>query len=122
MLVKSSTAMAIQVRRLTAREHSLSAFLLSVVITMACADMASPLDAKLEMAGHTAVATCVTASPAIVLLSALLVLLPRTGNESRFAFFRFVGRFPLLIRYFVIFLIFIGRLMSTANFFGLGQR
>jgi hypothetical protein len=111
-----------RLNRLTATEHSLGASLLSVITTMIYGDMASPLGAQWEMAGHKTIASFVTASPIMLFVSALLFLLPRTGNESRIGFFRFIGRYPLLIPYFVISLTFLGSLISVAKFFGFGQK
>jgi hypothetical protein len=81
-------------------------------------DMASPRSAQLRMAGYTTTATLETVLPVVLFILALLVLLPRTGNESRFSFFRFVGRFPLLIRYFAVILPFGGIQASIDKFCG----
>ncbi|HXR08477.1 MAG TPA: hypothetical protein VN765_14170 [Candidatus Acidoferrum sp.] len=110
--------MAIRLRRLTAREHHLCAPLLSFVMTFLFADEALPRGAALRMAGHTTIALLETALPVLLLVLALLVLLPRTGNESRFAFIQFVGRFPLLIRYFAVVLPFFGIQAMIEKFFG----
>jgi hypothetical protein len=76
-------------------------------MTFILADITSPRGAQLRVAGHTTIALLETALPLALLVSALLVLLPRTGNESRFTVFRFIGRFPILIRYFAIVLPFL---------------
>lgn len=110
--------MAFRLRRLTAREHNLCAPLLSFVMTFVLADEALPRGAQLRMAGHRTIASLETALPVILFVLALLVLLPRTGNESRIAFFRFVGRFPLLIRYFAVVLPFMGIQAVIEKFFG----
>jgi hypothetical protein len=77
-------------------------------MTFIFADMALPRGAQLRMAGHTRIAVLETAMPLTLFVSALLVLSPRTGNESRFTLFRFFGRFPLLVRYFAVILPFGG--------------
>jgi hypothetical protein len=87
-------------------------------MTFIFADMTLPRGAQFRMAGHTMIALLEIALPIALLVSALLVLLPRTGNESRFAFFLFVGRFPLLIRYFAIVLPFSGIQASIEKIFG----
>jgi len=87
-------------------------------MTFLFADEALPRGAQLGMAGHTTIASLETALPVILFVSALLVLLPRTGNESRFALFRFIGRFPLLIRYFAVVLPFFGIQAMIEKFFG----
>ena len=110
--------MAIRIRRLTAREHSLSAAILSLALTFLTADTASPCSARLSWAGHPTAASFETAFPFIVLVWTLLVLIPRTGNESRIAFFRFCGRFPLLCRYFAVALPFVGIENSIEAYFG----
>jgi hypothetical protein len=81
------------------------------------ADEALPRDAQLRGAGHMTVASLETALPIVLFISSLIVLLPRTGNESRFAIFRFIGRFPLLIRYFAVVLPFFGIQASIEKFF-----
>jgi|SRR5580658_1439723 hypothetical protein len=110
--------MAIQLRRLTAREHLLCASLLSFVVTFIFADMALPRGAELRMAGHMTIAVLETALPFTVFISALLVLSPRTGNESSFSLFRYFGRFPLLVRYFAVTLPFCGIQAGIDKLFG----
>jgi hypothetical protein len=107
-----------QLRRLTAREHRLSALILSVVLTALFGDWTSIRSAKLNMAGHTTISSLESALPAVFFVAALVVFLPRTGNESRITVFRFVGRFPLLIRYFVCALAFYGILACIDLYFG----
>jgi hypothetical protein len=87
-------------------------------MTFMFADVTLPRGAQLRMAGHTTIASLENALPSVLFISALLVLLPRTGNESRFAFFRFVGGFPLLIRYFAVVLPFIVVQESIEKLFG----
>jgi hypothetical protein len=87
-------------------------------MTFILADFAVPCGAALRMAGHTTLASLETALPVVVLVLALLVSMPRTGNESPHAFFRFVGRFPLVIRYFAVFLLFFGIQAMIEKFFG----
>jgi len=70
------------------------------------------------MAGHTTISLLEIALPFAIFATALLFLLPRTGNESRVAFFRFIGRFPLLIRYFAVVLPFFGIQAGIEKFFG----
>jgi hypothetical protein len=77
-------------------------------MTAILADITSVRGAKLKMAEHTTISLLETALPAVIFVAALVILLPRTGNESRIAFFRLVGRFPLLIRYFAGVLAFYG--------------
>ena len=100
--------MQIGLRKLTAREHVLSASVLVVALTMIIADFALPDAARLKSAGHPTTASILTVLPAFVLLAGLLALLPRTGNDSRHAFFRLVGRLPLLVRYLLVALLFCG--------------
>ena len=110
--------MAIRLRRLTEREHRLCAPLLAFVITFIFADRTLPRGAQLNMAGHTTISLLETALPFAIFATALLILLPRTGNESRFTIFRFIGRFPLLIRYFAVVLPFFGIQAGIEKFFG----
>jgi len=110
--------MAIRLRRLTQREHRLCALFLAFVITMIYADRTLPRGAQLNMAGYTTISLLETALPFAIFASALLILLPRTGNESRFTFFRFIGRFPLLIRYFAVVLPFFGIQAGIEKLFG----
>jgi hypothetical protein len=110
--------MAIRLRKLTAREHYLCAPLLAFVLTFILADIALPHGAQLRMAGHTTIALLETALPLALFVSALLVLLPRTGNESRFTVFRFIGRFPILIRYFAVVLPFLAIQAGIEKFIG----
>lgn len=94
--------MQISLRRLTAREHWLSASALVVALTMITADIALPNAARLRSTGHPATASLLSLLPAFALVAGLLALLPRTGNESRRAFFRLIGRLPLLVRYLLV--------------------
>jgi hypothetical protein len=110
--------MVIHLRRLTALEHYLCASLLSVVITSICADETVPYASHLRTNGFTSLALVETALPIILFLSGLVVLLPRTGNESRIAIFRFIGRYPLLVRYFIVVLPFVGIQKSIEKFLG----
>jgi hypothetical protein len=87
-------------------------------MTFIFADMALPRGAQLNMAGHTTISLLETALPFVIFACALLVLLPRTGNESRFTLVRFIGRFPLLIRYFAVVLPFFGIQAGIDKFFG----
>jgi len=64
--------------------------------------MVFPEAARLRFAGHSAAASILSALPAFVFITGLFVLLPRTGNESHHAFFKLLGKLPLLIRYFII--------------------
>jgi hypothetical protein len=107
-----------QLQRLSAREHSLSATLLSVCTTAIFTDWTSIRGAKLRMAGHTTISSLESALPVVFFVAALVVLLPRTRNESRIAFSRFAGRFPLLIRYFVCALVFYGILACIDLYVG----
>jgi hypothetical protein len=110
--------MHIALRRLTAREHSLSASVLVIALTMMSADFALPDAARLRSAGYAATAAIVTVLPAFVLLAGLFALLPRTGNDSRHAFFRLVGRLPLLVRYLLVGLLFCGLSATIKRFAG----
>ena len=94
--------MQIALRRLTAREHGLSASVLVVALTMIIADIGLPDAARLRSAGHPTAALLLSLLPAFALVAGLLTLLPRTGNESRRAFFRLLGRLPLLVRYLLV--------------------
>jgi hypothetical protein len=87
-------------------------------MTFIFADMALPRGAQLRVAGHTTIAVLETALPLTLFVSALLVLSPRTGNESRFALFRFFGRFPLMVRYFAVILPFLGIQAGLEKIFG----
>ena len=82
------------------------------------ADIALARGAQLRMAGHTTIALLEAALPLALFVSALIVLLPRTGNESRFTFFRVIGRCPLLIRYFAVVLPFFGIQAGIEKLFG----
>jgi hypothetical protein len=110
--------MQIALRKLTAREHVLSASVLVVALTMISADFALPDAAHLRSAGHSTMASILAGLPAFVLLAGLLALLPRTGNDSRHAFFRLVGRLPLLVRYLLIGLLFCGLSAAIKRFAG----
>ena len=110
--------MTIGLRRLTAREHHLCAPLLAFVLAFVFADLVLPRGSYLRMAGHTTIALLENALPLALFGTALLFFLPRTGNESRFTFFRFIGRFPLLIRYFAVALSFFGIQAGIEKFSG----
>jgi hypothetical protein len=110
--------MALRLRRLTEREHRLCAPLLAFVVTFIFADMALPRGAQLRMAGHTTIAMLETTLPFALFVLALLVLSPRTGNESEINLFRFFGRFPLLVRYFAVILPFGGIQAGIDKLFG----
>ena len=100
--------MFLQLRRLTAREHVLSAVLLSFAITFVFLDLTMPRASRLRSEGEAWVASVLTALAIVLFPTALAVLLPRTGNESRIAFFRLVGRLPLLVRYLLVAASFVG--------------
>jgi len=108
--------MWVGLRKLTAREHVLSASVLVVVLTMVSADVALPDAARLKAVGHLVTASIFAIFPAFVFVAGLVVLLPRTGNASRHAFFRLVGRLPLSARYLLIAILFCG-LATTIKWF-----
>jgi hypothetical protein len=87
-------------------------------MTFIFADMALPRGAQLRMAGHTTIAMLETTLPFALFVLALLVLSPRTGNESEINLFRFFGRFPLLVRYFAVILPFGGIQAGIDKLFG----
>jgi hypothetical protein len=110
--------MRVALRKLTSREHVLAASVLVYVLTMITADIATPDAARSRSAGHLATASVLAVLPVFALAVGLLALLPRTGNESHYAFFRLVGRLPLLVRYFLLGLLFCGLTATIEKFAG----
>jgi hypothetical protein len=110
--------MQIGLRTLTAREHVLSASVLASVMTMLFADFALPHASRLWSEGHPTAASVFSVLPVLVFASGLLMLLPRTGNESRIAFFRLSGRLPFLVRFVLLVLLFCGLAATIDRFAG----
>ena len=71
-------------------------------MTAVLADMAFPRAARLVTEAHPTAALFYKISPLALFPVALLILLPRTSNDSRIALFRLAGRLPLLARYFIV--------------------
>jgi hypothetical protein len=94
--------MGIALRKLTAREHVLAATVLVFTLTMITADIVMAGAARLRSAGYTATPSLLACLPIFAGVVGLIALLPRTANESRYFLFRLVGKWPLLVRYFVI--------------------
>ena len=81
--------------------HIPAALVLTCVIAFPSSDVALSSVSRLRLADHTALAGYYAAIAGVVWGSTLLILLPSTGNLSRFAFVRTLGRLNLLVRYFV---------------------
>ena len=109
--------MKLGLRKLTAREHVLSASLLLLALTMITADVVLPEAARIRSGGDLMTALNLSVLPALALVAGLLALLPRTRNDSPYAFFRLVGRLPLLVRYLLVVLLIHG-LAATIKRFG----
>jgi len=100
--------MQVGLRRLTAREHFLAALVLVYALTMIAGDIAMPDAARLRYTGHSITASILATLPLFALVTSLIVLLPRTANQSRRLLFRIVGRVPLLVRCFALALLLYG--------------
>ena len=81
--------------------HIPAALVLTCVIALPALDVALGSVSRLRLADHTALAGYYAAIAGAIWGSTLLILLPRTGNMSSFAFVRTLGRLNLLVRYFV---------------------
>jgi hypothetical protein len=81
--------------------HVLAALVLAVTLGGPFADLILPRASTLQAAGHTAVARYYVALGDAFWVIALIVFLPPTHNSSGFTIIRSLGRWPLLIRYFV---------------------
>lgn len=110
--------MQIALRKLTATEHVLAASVLVFALTMITGDIVMPDAARLRSAGHSTVASILALLPVFALVAGLIALLPRTANQSRRAFFRLVGRVPLVARYFLLGLLFCGLTTTIKSFAG----
>jgi hypothetical protein len=117
-LLFAFSAMQIGLRKLTAREHLLSASVLVFALTMMAADIMLPDAAQLRSEGHPRTALTLSVLPVFVFVAGLLALLPRTGNESHHACFRLAGRLPLLVRYLLVGLLFYGLAATIKSFAG----
>lgn len=82
--------------------HVPTALVLIFMIGSVSLDMAVPQANTLRAAGHAALARYYVAVGILVWAVALVVLLPKTRNDSRLVFVRTLGKLPLPIRYFVI--------------------
>ncbi|MFH1021872.1 MAG: hypothetical protein V1809_00610 [Planctomycetota bacterium] len=81
--------------------HIPAALVLTFAVASPFLSTALPHASVLRQAGHTTLAGYYVALGVAFWVIALVILLPRTGNVSRFAFFRTLGKLPLLVRYFV---------------------
>jgi hypothetical protein len=81
--------------------HIPAALVLTYLIGFMSVEMASESVPRLQMAGHSALAGYYATIVVVIWCSALLILLPRNGNVSRFGFVRTLGRLNLFVRYFV---------------------
>src|SRR5690348_7020808 len=88
--------------KLTGFNHGALALLLVLAATMLISDITVPAAVELRNAGDPGSASLLTYVPAFTFLTALVGLLPRTGNDSRHATIRVIGKIPLLVRYILI--------------------
>jgi len=81
--------------------HIPAALVLTCIIAFPSLDVALGSVNRLRLADHTALAGYYAAIAGAIWGSTLLILLPRTGNVSRFTFVRTLGKLNLFVRYFV---------------------
>jgi hypothetical protein len=82
--------------------HVLAALVMSFEVFFVSADMLIPRSAMLQQSGHPFLAAWSVGSCFLVGVIGLAILLPRSGNLSRFLWVRILGHFHLLLRWFVV--------------------
>jgi hypothetical protein len=90
--------MKIGIRNLTAREHYLAAPVLVLLLTLLMADVMLPEAARLKSASPV-FAVILSLFPLGIFLLGLLILLPRSANNSHWNVIRLAGRIPLPVRF-----------------------
>jgi len=81
--------------------HVLVALFMAFAVFFVSADLFIPHSAMLQRAGHPFIAAWSIGSCYLVGIIGLAILLPRSSNLSRFRWVRFLGRFHLLLRWFI---------------------
>ena len=83
--------------------HLPAVFVLTFAVAMPFSSLFMPHAAKLQSQGHSGLAMYFNIVGVSIIFISLFILLPRRRNDSPFLVVRALGRFNLILRYFLAF-------------------